>query len=309
MSISKYRAFIKVAESGSLTKAAKQLGYSQPGVSHMIDSLENDMGFPLLIRSKDRIVPTENGKKVLYYCYQIIKNENYLQETVSSINGLLKGDINLGAYCSLMVGFVPRAIRNFSNVYSNIEFHLQEVEYAAFHDLLPKGAIDLGFMIDNVPKGFLFIPLFRDAACVIMRDDHPFASYEKIPPALLNGCDFIMPMSGFDDIVNGVLQKSPFSPNVKYHVAGDVGAISLVSNGLGVSIISSLQVSLLPNHVIAKEFDGSFTRNLGIAVKSLKRASPAIKEFIRISKETAAQISLEHMATQHDGIVQKNFFV
>lgn len=47
MSISKYRAFIKVAESGSLTKAAKQLGYSQPGISHMVDSLETEMGFPL----------------------------------------------------------------------------------------------------------------------------------------------------------------------------------------------------------------------------------------------------------------------
>ncbi|MFR1804992.1 MAG: LysR family transcriptional regulator [Faecalispora jeddahensis] len=91
LSISKYRAFIKVAESGSLTKAAKQLGYSQPGISHMVDSLETEMGFPLLIRNKDKIVPTENGKKVLYYCYQIIKNETYLQETVSAINGLLEG--------------------------------------------------------------------------------------------------------------------------------------------------------------------------------------------------------------------------
>ncbi len=65
------------------------------------------MGFPLLIRNKDKIVPTENGKKVLYYCYQIIKNETYLQETVSAINGLLEGTISMGAYNSLMVGFLP----------------------------------------------------------------------------------------------------------------------------------------------------------------------------------------------------------
>ena len=78
MSLTKYRAFIKVVELGSLTKAAKQLGYSQPGISHMIDSLEAEMGFPLLIRNKDSIVPTESGKKILYYCHQIIKNEDSL---------------------------------------------------------------------------------------------------------------------------------------------------------------------------------------------------------------------------------------
>lgn len=64
----------------------------------MMDFLEAEMGFPLLIRNKDRIVPTENGKKILYYCYQIIKNETYLRETVSSINGLLEGTIHIDAY-------------------------------------------------------------------------------------------------------------------------------------------------------------------------------------------------------------------
>lgn len=297
MNISKYRAFIKVVESGSLTQAAKQLGYSQPGVSHMIDSLEKEMNFPLLIRSKDKIVPTENGKKVLYYCYQVVKNDDCLQETVSSINGLLEGDINLGAYNSMLGDFVPRAVRNFANVYSNIKFHLQEICFSDFHELLPKGALDIGFMVEDIPKDFQFIPLFRDAACVIMRADHPFASRERIPPSLLNGCDFIMPMAGYDDVINTVLQKSPFYPNIKFHTNSDVGAIALVANDLGVSIISSLQLGLLPENVIARELDGVFGRNLGIAVKSRKHASPVIKEFIRIALETAAQVDYAHLHT------------
>ena len=290
MSISKYRAFIKVAESGSLTKAAKQLGYSQPGISHMVDSLETEMGFPLLIRNKDKIVPTENGKKVLYYCYQIIKNETYLQETVSAINGLLEGTISMGAYNSLMVGFLPHAVRNFSNVYPNIELHLREVACGEFHELLPRGALDLGFMVDSIPKGFSFIPLLRDSACVIMRRDHPFAPYEAISPTLLNGCNFIMPVPGYDDVVNTVLQKSPFFPKIKYYTASDVAAISMVANDLGISVISSLQVGLLPDDVISRPFQGAYGRSLGIAIKSLRHAPPVIKEFVRICKETAAQL-------------------
>jgi DNA-binding transcriptional LysR family regulator len=143
---------------GSLTKAAKQLGYSQPGISHMIDSLEKEAGFPLLIRNKDQIVPTENGKKVLYYCYQIIKNENYLQETISSINGLLTGTIKIGSYNSMIVNFVPKVIHAFASTYSNIEIHLKEQAFADFQENLPRGIIDIGFMNEFVPKGFEFIP-------------------------------------------------------------------------------------------------------------------------------------------------------
>ena len=290
MSLSKYRAFIQVVETGSLTKAAKQLGYSQPGVSHMMDSLEDEMGFPLLIRNKDRIVPTENGKKILYYCYQIIKNEDYLQETVSSIHGVLEGDIKLGAYNSMLSGFVAQAIRNFSNVYSNITFHVYEVEHGAFQDMLSRGAIDLAFMSEHVPKGFTFLPLFRDRSIVIMRNDHPFAARETLTPAMLNGCDFIMPVPTFADTVQVIMEKAPFSPRVKYQAASDVATISMVANGLGIAVISSLQVSQLPPSVVTKEFAVPYGRNMGIAVRSLKHASPAIKEFVRISRQTAMQI-------------------
>ena len=295
MSISKYRAFIQVIEAGSLTKAAAQLGYSQPGVSHMIDSLEADMGFPLLVRNKDRIVPTENGKQILGYCYQIIKKEEELRETVSSINGIMEGDIKLGAYCSLMAEFIPRAVKAFSNVYSKIHFHLYEVEAGAFDESLTRGVIDIGFMSEHIPKGYTFIPLFRDQARVIMRADHPLANYDRLVPQMLNGCDFIMPVPGFDDIISSIQQEAPFTPNVKYYPASDICAISMVSNNLGISVISSLQVSLLPPNVIARDLGGDYGRNLGICIKSAKHAAPAVKEFIRISRETAAQMNNEHL--------------
>ena len=52
MSINKYEAFIKTVELGSLTRAGEALGYTQSGVSHMISTLEDELGFPLLRRSR-----------------------------------------------------------------------------------------------------------------------------------------------------------------------------------------------------------------------------------------------------------------
>ena len=64
----------------------------------------------------------------------------------------------------------------------------------------------------------------------------------------------------------------------------------MVANDLGISVISSLQVGLLPDDVISRPFQGAYGRSLGIAIKSLRHAPPVIKEFVRICKETAAQL-------------------
>ena len=295
MSISKYRAFVTVVESGNLTRAASQLGYSQPGISHMIDSLEAEMGFPLLIRNKERIIPTDNGKKILSYCYDILKKEESLRETVSSINGIMEGDINVGAFCSLMAQYIPRTVKAYSNAYSKIIFHLYEIEASAFDGAFNKGLIDIAFMSQYIPKGYTFIPLFKDKARVIMREDHPLANCTQILPHMLNGCDFIMPVPGYDDIISSIQNHSPFTPNIKYYPASDVCAISMVHNGLGISIISSLQVNQLPSGVIARDLGQNYGRSLGICVRSMKHLSPAVKELIRISKETAA-----HMLEEND---------
>ena len=51
MNIRKYEAFVKAVELGSLSKAAEQLGYTQSGISHMMQSLEDEVGFPLMVRT------------------------------------------------------------------------------------------------------------------------------------------------------------------------------------------------------------------------------------------------------------------
>ena len=67
MSITKYQIFVKVAELGSLTRAAEALGYTQPAVSHSISSLESRFGFPLFYRSRDacRLKRLLNGLALL----------------------------------------------------------------------------------------------------------------------------------------------------------------------------------------------------------------------------------------------------
>lgn len=276
----KYRAFVKIVETGSITRAAKELGYSQPGISHMINALEKEVGFSLFKRVGNQMKPTENSKKLLEYCYQLIHEEDLLKDAVQEINGLCTGTIKIGALNSMIVNFVPKIIKKFSSEYPSINIILQEYATTELCMSLRSGSTDLAFMTDESPVGFEFSPLFEDPLCLAVHKNHPFAAYEKLSVSYLNGCDFIMPTSGWDDLVLMIQKRYPFTPTICHYTASDTAGLAMVAQELGVYVISEMQMSLLPENVVARKFREPIARTMGICAKSLKATTPAIKRFI-----------------------------
>lgn len=279
----KYRAFIKTVELGSITKAAEFLGYSQPGLSHILNSLEDRVGFPLLIRTKSSVEPTEDGKRLLEYCYRIIEAEDSFLNAANSIKGILSGTIHIGAPNSMLVRVVPQVINEFHKVYPNVEIFIQEDTLLETQKNLHRGKIEVAFLTDQAPD-VDFYPLFEDKILLAMHQNHPFTQYKKVPTKALDNCAFIMQLPGWDDIANIVLKDSDIRPDIKHYSASDAASFAMVSNYLGVYIISELQLPLLPANVTTREFEDDFSRTIGIAIKSTKAATPAQKEFIRIAQ-------------------------
>lgn len=283
MSITKYRAFIKVVELSNITKAAKALQYSQPAISRMIDSLEDEIGFPLLNRSKDSLTPTENGKIILKHCYQIVQAEDELQMAADAIKDILTGDIRIGAFNCMLMYLLPQVLAEFSAAHSLIHIHLQEISFHSSWELLKSGQIDLAFMNQDIPSGFEFRPLFQDPLGIIVNTDHPLAFREKVPVEELSQYDLIMPQPGWDAMFQYVIRQRPFIPNAKHYVASDNAGIAMAANSMGIFILSQMQATSLPSNVVFRPFEENLFRTLGICVKSFKETSPALKEFIKIA--------------------------
>lgn len=280
----KYHAFVKVVELGCISKAATALGYSQPGISHILRSFEREMGFPLLVRTKDSVQPTEDGKKILTYCYQLMEIESNLKETAESINGMLSGTIRIGAPNSLLVSLVPDLISGFAEQYPNVQLFVQENTLLETQKNLQNGSIDIAFLTDSASDTFKFYPLFKDNICLAMHENHPLSSYKKIPVSLLAECSFIMQMQDWNDIANIVLKNQNFVPKVKHHSASDAASFAMVANNMGVYIISKLQGCLLPKNVVIREFEEDFHRTVGIGIKSKNNATSIQREFIKLAQ-------------------------
>lgn len=282
----KYRAFIKVAELGNISRAAKALGYSQPGVSHMLEALEEEIGVPLLIRGKKQMLLTDDGKRILECCRQIVHDHDVMLEISESMRGLSSGELRIASLNSMLVDLVPALVDRYASVYSNINIYLHEFfTTEEITDALKNGKVDVGFIPENVPDGFEFIHLLDDPVCIAANENHPFAKMKKVPVNALNGCNIIMPTPGWNDLVQQIHDTYGFSATTKYYIGSDTAGISMVEHDFGVYMISSLQKTLLPANCVAKEFKEGFYRPLGLCVRSLDYVKPSLQAFVESTKD------------------------
>jgi DNA-binding transcriptional LysR family regulator len=285
MSVTKYNAFLKAVECESLTGAANELGYTQPGISHMILSLEREMGFPLLIRKKSGITPTANAKKLIPAMQQIVNGEKKLQETARDINGIKTGSLKIGSYYSILMNWMPDILHHFTSQYPGIEIQLLEGDHGDMMQWLSTLKVDMALMSPPVPEGYEFIPLAEDPVYAVLPSTHPYSNAEVLEPSLLMDTPFIIPSVGVDEEFLRVVTGEHLKPQVRCRVKGDAAMLNMIAKGLGVSFMAGLLLEPLPEGVRKIPLTTSYCRTLGIGIASMRYASPAAQEFIFMMQE------------------------
>lgn len=120
--LNKYAIFCKAAETGSLTRTAEILSYTQSGVSHAIAAMEKEAGCQLFLRKKTGVSLTENGKQMLPYIQSIADSQKKLSEYIYTLHHQVSGTIRIGLFTSISVLFMPQMIHSFHQKCPGIKF-------------------------------------------------------------------------------------------------------------------------------------------------------------------------------------------
>ena len=94
MDTNKYAALLSIIRLGSLSAAAEKMGYSPSGMTRMMDSLENEMGFPLLHRTSQGVQLTEEGKRLLPSIRELLLAEKKTRAVRCDILSLTAGELS-----------------------------------------------------------------------------------------------------------------------------------------------------------------------------------------------------------------------
>lgn len=140
--------FIHVAELGSFTKAAEQLGYSQPSISFQIKQLEEEFGCLLFERINHTISLTEKGHELVACAHQIRALADDFKESVSNENEY-SGHIHVVTPDSVCEEMINSHYIDFHNRYPDISIRFSTGDSAVMLDMLDHNEADVIITLDN----------------------------------------------------------------------------------------------------------------------------------------------------------------
>lgn len=288
MALDRYEVFVKVAETGNITKTAEALNYSQSAVSHIIKNMESDLGIKLMVRDKNGIRLTSAGERLLGEARNILRHEQSFLHTAAMLNGAQLGTVCVGSFSSTSIQWMPGIIKGMQESYPGIEIYLSHSPYHVIEQHLKEGLIDCGFISSRHMEKCDFIPLMDDEYFVALPKGHPLRNYEAIPLEALLDEKIILMKDGssygtaYYDTAN-ILE--PISPHIIQTVEDDFVALAMVKAGLGITILPKLILDCAENIPVIKHFAIPRYRTLGIAIRSLEDAAPLTRLFISYVQE------------------------
>nr|WP_275439972.1 LysR family transcriptional regulator substrate-binding protein [Paenibacillus sp. ACRRY] len=245
---------------------------------------------------------TPNGEKLLKPIVEILNWNGHLKQVVASIHGIETGTVRIGTFTSVSVHWLPGIMKEYQAEYPHVEFQLMEGSYEQIENWIAEGKVDCGFITIPSRENFDVIPLRKEKLMGIVPRMAPFDTLSYFPFSLAEHHPFIMHQGGTDYDVQQMMRKAGIHLNVRLFSKDDYAIIAMVKNGLGVSILPELVMQGYEQQVSYLELEEPSYRFLGLAVRSIKDASPATRRFV----QHVEQWVIKNVSVGEEDIVSNN---
>jgi DNA-binding transcriptional LysR family regulator len=254
LDIQHLKYFVEVAKQKSFTKASHTLHVSQPSISKMIKSLEDELQVALLDRSGRLIELTDVGVIVYEQAVKILQS---LEDVFMSVNEMVnveKGTIKMGLMPTVGVLLFPNVLAGFKKEYPQVDIHMVEYSAKQLELKVEQGEIDLGITVMPVNSHhFDMIHLLTEKLVVIVDNEHLLADKDSVCLSDLKNESFILLTEDYilHDVVKQACLQSGFEVKVAYKSSLWDIVGEMVASRLGISIIPHSMVSRFDHRVHA----------------------------------------------------------
>lgn len=300
MELRHLRYFVTVAEEGHITRAAERLGIEQPPLSHQIKALERELDVQLFRRKARGVELTEAGRALFDDARTILARLDHAIETTRRTARGEQGRICVGITAtSPFHPFVPRAIRAFREAFPLVSLALEEQVSLELVERLRNERMDVAFIRAPIadPDGLVVTQLLEEPLLVVLPSHHVLLQgaggqhYTAFSLKDLAGETFIVygpPGTGMYDATFVACHAAGFSPRVGQEAPRIASALSLVSAGLGISLVPASLERLHMEGVVYRHLEGAI-RPKAVLSLAFRRGDPSavVQRFVSLAKRTA----------------------
>ncbi|GAA5508623.1 LysR family transcriptional regulator [Novipirellula caenicola] len=233
--------FLKIVQTQNITRAAEELGLSQPAVSRSLQRLEDEIGQPLFERQSRKMMLTDAGEVLASRARQIM---SLIDDTLSEITDDGEtGRIRVGAIPTIAPYFLPGLLQKFSTSFPKARMLVQEETTQSLLQRLTQGELDLAILALPIPAKYLEVEvLFEEELLLVMPTGHPLSQKRQIKLDDIQSLPFVLLDEAHclsDNIVSFCRQRS-FQP-VSMEKTSQLAMVQeLVSLGHGISMVPAM---------------------------------------------------------------------
>lgn len=282
MDLDQLRYFLRVAERQNFTRAAEDLGISQPALSRSIQKLEEELGRPVFERKTRSVALTDAGTLLQSRAQQVL---TILEDTKAEItDDGQSGRLRVGAIPTIAPYFLPEVLRQFSEEFPRATLIVQENTTDALLKSCTQGEIDLAILALPVPAKYLEVEqLFQEELLLVLPPDHPLVQKEKIRLRDVEPYPFVLLDEAhcLSDNIMSFCRERSFQPVAVERTSQLAMVQELVSLSHGVSMIPAMARQLdQSDRRIYRSFTGRKpTRTIAVAWNPYRFQSRLLKAF------------------------------
>ena len=293
MTLFSYKVFVTIVEHMNFRAAADQLNLTPSAVSHCVSTMEEELGFPLFVRQKNKISLTSDAKLLLPAIRQVLRSEEAVSLLVEEINGLQRGTVRLGCFSTVCISWMPQILERFKEEFPGIEVELFQGNYTDICRWIENGNIDIGFLSVSSAGTIPVEPLYEDPLVAVV--PHGFSAKHKnyIEIAELQNQQYVQPAENGDADSQKLLADHESFAATKCHVVDDLSMLKMVEAGCGVCILPKLLTDAyqVQVHVDTYPLKPAANRVIGLAFYEPSKGVPAVQRLAQVIRDMIAEQS------------------
>ncbi|HEY3115293.1 MAG TPA: LysR family transcriptional regulator [Chloroflexota bacterium] len=249
MDVADLESFILVAERGSLTVAARDLGISQPGLTRQIQKLERALGMPLFRRAPNGIHLTAAGERYRAYANDVLGRHHQMLAELRGADDVVEGELRLAASSAPAEFLAPRLVADFTALYPKVRAIVFTGDSQSVVDEVFEGRRDLGLVGARINrKGLRFDSIGGDEIVLAVPPSHPFSRLAEVPVEALGNQRFVEREDGSGTMLSvrrALARRGLSLPpyRVVMTLTTTQAIVSSVRAGYGLGFVSSLALA------------------------------------------------------------------
>jgi len=294
MNLKRLQAFRAVLESGSVTVAAQRLRTTQPGVSRLISDLEKELGLPLFLRQRQRLVLTAEGMTFFREAERALAAVDRIIDVARDIRKMEGAHLRVVAGMVAAFGIMPAATKALLSLHPKVHVSLEIKDVRDIADWVTTGPFDVG--ITRMPLNDARVecePLVTSQCVIILPANHRLARKRVVRLTDLAGERMIQTSQG--NFHREMIAAAFASAGIRYEGSVDtptgISACQFVAEGLGLAIMDPFAYRAVRGlGIVARPTRPALNLSLGFFFPANRPRSNLVKSFVQATRTAVAKM-------------------